>query len=264
MNKKLKDLFNLSEKVVVVTGGAGYLGEAICEGLAESGANIAIVSSNPKKGRVLTDSLVKKYGVKVWAGLMDISRPSSIKKGFAEVVKKFDRIDVLINNAYFGASGRLEEISDNDWQEGIEGTINGVFRCTQGVLPYFTSGGVIINMASMYGLVSPDPRIYAGNKNLENPPNYGSGKAAIIQFSRYAACHLAPRHIRVNCISPGAFPNKQVRANRSFITRLENKIPLGRVGVPNELKGVVVFLASDASSYITGTNIIVDGGWTAW
>lgn len=264
MSKRLKDLFNLSGKAVVVTGGAGYLGEAICEGLAEAGASIAIVSTSLKEGRALANSLVKKYGVKAWAGLMDISKPSSIKKCFAEIVKKFDHIDVLINNAYFGAPGRLEEISDNDWQQGIEGTINGVFRCTQGVLPYFTSGGVIINMASMYGLVSPDTRIYGGNRNLENPPNYGSGKAAIIQFSRYTACHLAPRNIRVNCISPGAFPNKLVRTNRGFITRLENKIPLGRVGTPDELKGVAVFLASDASSYITGTNIVVDGGWTAW
>lgn len=264
MSKKLKELFDLSGKVAIVTGGSGYLGEAMCEGLAESGANIAILGTNLKDGKILAKRLIKEYKIRAWAGEMDISKSASIKKGFVQVVKQFSRIDILVNNAYFGASGRLGDISDESWQKGIDGSINGVSRCTKNVLPYFNSGGVIINIASMYGIISPDPRIYNNDRKLENPPNYGAGKAAIIQYSRYSACHLASQNIRVNSISPGAFPHDQVRANKDFLSRLENKVPLGRVGRPDELKGAVVFLASDASSYVTGTNLVVDGGWTAW
>jgi gluconate 5-dehydrogenase len=123
--------------------------------------------------------------------------------------------------------------------------------------------GVIINISSMYGIVSPDPRIY-GDSGYNNPPDYGAGKAGIIQFTKYAACHLAAKGIRVNAVSPGPFPGAEVQKNEAFITNLKNKVPLGRIGQPADLKGVVVFLASDASSYITGQNIIVDGGWTVW
>jgi len=115
----------------------------------------------------------------------------------------------------------------------------------------------------MYGVVSPDPRIY-GDSGYDNPPNYGAGKAAIIQFTRYAACHLAAKGIRVNAISPGPFPNPKVQENKWFISNLKNKVPLGRIGQPGDLKGAVVFLASEGSSYITGQNIVVDGGWTVW
>lgn len=264
MTKKLRELFDLSGKVAVVTGGSGYLGEAIGESLAELRADLVIVGTNLKKSRILAKRLSKDYDIKAWAGYMDISKPLSIKKSFTEIKKRFSHIDILINNAYFGASGRLEEISEDSWKMGIDGTINGVFRCTQAVLPYFNSGGVIINIASMYGLVSPDLRIYNGDKSLENPANYGAGKAAIIQFTRYSACNLASRGIRINCISPGAFPHTRIKSNQHFISRLENKIPLARVGLSHELKGAIAFLASDASSYVTGFNLVVDGGLTAW
>src|SRR3989338_5364381 len=168
MNKILKDLFNLSGRVAVVTGGAGFLGEAICEGLAEAGANVVIVSLHPLKCKKLADRLTRDYGVKTWAGLMDISKEVSVKKCFVQIAKKMSRVYILVNNAYFGSSGDLAKMSEDDWQKGIDGTINGVWRCTKGVLPYFTAGGVIINIASMYGLVSPDPRIYADDMSIVN------------------------------------------------------------------------------------------------
>ena len=115
----------------------------------------------------------------------------------------------------------------------------------------------------MYGTVSPDPSIY-GDSGYDNPPNYGAGKAAIIQFTRYMACHLAKDGIRVNSVSPGPFPSPEVQENKQFITNLEKKTPLGRIGQPYEIKGIVVFLASAASSYVTGQDIHVDGGWTSW
>ena len=122
--------------------------------------------------------------------------------------------------------------------------------------------GSIINISSMYGMVSPDPSIY-GSSGHNNPPNYGAGKAAIIQFTRYTACHLAKKGIRVNSVSPGPFPKPDVTDMR-FISNLKKKTPMGRLGQPHEIKGVIVFLASQSSSFVTGTNISVDGGWTAW
>ena len=115
----------------------------------------------------------------------------------------------------------------------------------------------------MYGKVSPDPSIYEDSL-LNSLPNYGAGKAAVIQYTRFLACHLAKKRIRVNSVSPGPFPQEEVQQNIEFINRLKKKIPMGRIGLPHELKGVIVFLASNASSFITGENILVDGGWTAW
>ena len=123
--------------------------------------------------------------------------------------------------------------------------------------------GVLINIASMYGIVSPDPGIY-GDSGFDSPANYGAGKAAIIQFTRYLACHYGRFGVRANTVSPGAFPSPEVQKNSLFMEKLCSKNPLGRIGKPEELKGVVIFLASQASAYVTGQNIPVDGGWTAW
>ena len=138
-------------------------------------------------------------------------------------------------------------------------------KTTQEIIPHMEKrkSGSIINIASMYGVVSPDPRIYKNTK-FNSSPQYGAGKAAIIQFTKYSACHLGNKNIRVNSVSPGPFPNSKIKKNLSFIKRLNQKTPLGRVGNPEELKGVILFLASNASSYVTGANIPVDGGWTAW
>jgi NAD(P)-dependent dehydrogenase (short-subunit alcohol dehydrogenase family) len=127
-----------------------------------------------------------------------------------------------------------------------------------------TGGASVVNIASMYGSVSPDPSIY-GTSGANNPPSYGAAKAGLIQFTKYAACHLAAEGIRVNCISPGPFPAKRyLDQDPEFKGRLQKKVPMGRTGDPQELQGPLLFLASDASSYVTGINLPVDGGWTAW
>jgi len=125
------------------------------------------------------------------------------------------------------------------------------------------TGGSIINIASMYGMVSPDPAIY-GESKFNSPANYGAGKAAVIQFTKFCAVHLAKYKIRVNAVSPGPFPSPSVQMNKTFISKLVEKVPLKRIGHPSELNGVIVLLCSEASSYITGQNISVDGGWTSW
>lgn len=260
------ELFSLKGKVAVVTGGAGHLGYAISEGLAEAGASVVIASRNEVRCNELAGILSKRYKINAMGIALDIRSIDIVGKCMRQINHKMGAIDILINNASFGKPGEsIETISEQDLLEGIEGTIHGVFRCTQAVIPYMEARkyGVIINISSMYGIVSPDPRIY-GDSGYDNPPDYGAGKAAIIQFTRYAACHLATKGIRVNAVSPGPFPSPQVQENQWFISNLKNKVPLGRIGQPGDLKGVVVFLASEASSYITGQNIIVDGGWTAW
>ena len=125
-------------------------------------------------------------------------------------------------------------------------------------------GGSIVNVSSMYGMVSPQPSLYAEHERFHNPPGYGAAKAGLLQFTRYAATHLAAKGIRVNALSPGAFPSPQVQRSEGFVRALEQRVPLGRIGQPEELGGAVVFLLSDASSYMTGHNLVVDGGWTTW
>lgn len=258
-------LFNLKNKVAVVTGGAGHLGAAICEGLAEAGATVVIASRDIVKCRELAEKLSEQYQIEAIGMKVDISSKDSVEELMATVSKIKGHIDIFVNNAFFGASGGIMDITEDNWLKGIDGTINSAFRCLQAVIPYMVKQqkGKIINISSMYGLVSPDPRIYS-HPSLSNPPNYGAGKAAIIQLTKYAACHLAKDNIMVNAITPGAFPNPEVQKNKQFIDNLENKIPLGRIGRPEDLKGAVLFLASDASDYVTGANIVVDGGWTVW
>jgi NAD(P)-dependent dehydrogenase (short-subunit alcohol dehydrogenase family) len=259
-------LFSLKGRVAIVTGGAGHLGSAISEGLAEAGADVAIASRNEDKCQELALVLAKKHGVRAMGIALDLRSMTEVKNCFEQIDQEMGGIDILVNNASFGKPGKtINDTSEEDWLEGIEGTLNGVFRCTQAVLPYMERKGcgVITNVSSMYGIVSPDPRIY-GDSGYDNPPSYGAGKAGILQFTRYAACHLAIKGIRVNAMSPGAFPNPDVQANQWFISNLQEKVPLARIGQPSDLKGVVVFLASDASSYVTGQNIVVDGGWTVW
>lgn len=264
---KKSDIFDLKNKVAVVTGGYGHLGSSICDCLAGAGARIVAAGRDLKKCKTKAAELSRKYNVMSLGVEIDIASSESVKKAMKDIARKTGGMDILVNNAFFGYEGKAEKdmasMPEEMWERGIEGTANTVFRCIKSAIPFMRKGGSIINISSIYGIVSPDPSIY-GTSGFNNPPAYGAGKAAIIQFTRYAACHLAPRNIRVNSVSPGAFPNKEVQKNKKFISNLKRKIPLGRIGAPEDLKGAIVFLASDASSYVTGSNIVIDGGWTAW
>ncbi len=261
----MNELFSLAGKTAIVTGGAGYLGKAVSEGLAEAGATVYIVSSNEMKCRDLAEKIAKKTASKCFGKYIDIRNEASVKTCLEQIFEAAGSIDILVNNAAFSSPGPLITMSEKDWLEGMDGTINGTFRCTKAVLPYMMDQqrGSIINMSSMYGVVSPNPEVY-GDSGMDNPANYGAGKAAMNQFTRYIACHYGKHGIRANTVSPGPFPSPSVQANTNFIKRLEEKNPLGRIGKPEDLKGIMVLLASAASAYITGENISVDGGWTAW
>lgn len=262
---KIQKMFDLSGNVAVVTGGAGYLGQSISEGLAEAGATVYICSRNIEKCKRVASEINEKTGSKIEARFLDIHSKESVEKCFQNIFQDAGKIDILVNNAASFKGDKLEKISEEDWISGIDASINGVFRTTKIVSSMMEKNhhGSIINVSSIYGIVSPDPSIY-GDSGFDNPPNYGAGKAAIIQFTRFAAVHLAKKGIRVNSISPGSFPKPSVQENQEFIKNLEKKIPLGRIGNPEELKGAIIFLASKASEYVTGSNIIIDGGWTSW
>ena len=262
--KSIKDLFSMQGKVVFITGGAGYLGSAMCHALAELGADLVIASRDAEKCRAFAGEMVDTYGVRAEAVGVDITDIDSISESMATAVKTFGKIDVLINNAWSGKKNTFESISVEDWKYDIDVCLNGVFYCCKAAAPYLKeSKGVIINTASMYGLVAPDYRLYDGEK-YANPPSYGAAKAGVLQLTRYMASFLAPHGIRVNAVSPGPYPFPETQKARDFMERLEGKNMLGRIGQPEDLKGVVALLASDASSYMTGQNISVDGGWTSW
>lgn len=257
-------LFSLSHKVVVITGGSGYLGSAVAKGMLALGARVAI--ADKAEPAFLTEG--DDRGIWIPYSAADTE---SVKDVFRRTKEKFGRIDALVNCASYGArpgpESSLERLTDEDWQAGVEGVLGSVFRCTREAIPYLreNGGGSIVNFSSMYGIVSPDPNIY-GDSGADNPPHYGAGKAGILQLTRYSAAHLAAYGIRVNSVTPGPFPNraKQVCQDEAFQQKLTDKTMLGRVGTPEDMVGPVILLVSDASAFMTGTNIAVDGGWTAW
>lgn len=263
-SKSLQELLSLKGKTAVITGGAGHLGTAMCAALAEMGANIVIGSRDEKKGASTASALSEAFGVQASAIRLDITDPDNIETALALIEEKHGSLDVLINNAWSGNKNSFESISIDDWQYDVDVCLNGVFYTVKKAFPYLKeSKGVIVNIASMYGHVAPDYRIYAGTDHV-NPPSYGAAKAGVIQLTKYLASFLAPHGIRVNAISPGPFPFGDILNNAQFIGALKAKTMLDRIGVPEDLKGPIALLCSDAGGYMTGQNICVDGGWTAW
>lgn len=260
------DIFNLKNKVVLITGGAGYLGSAMSEALVYYGAEVIIASRNIEKTSAFASGLNKIYGEHCIGIQCDITKSSDIANLLKEIHGSYGQIDGLVNNASGSTPGYIEDFDDKMWEKGINESINSVFRVTKAVLPDMLSKnhGSIVNIASMYGVVAPDPKVYGGDVMLNNPANYGVGKAGIIQFTRYIAAYYGREGIRCNAIVPGPFPHPKTQENVEFIKKLADKTMLGRTGKPSELQGAVVFLLSNASEYMTGQSICVDGGWTAW
>ncbi|WP_096439211.1 SDR family oxidoreductase [Alteribacter populi] len=264
--KTLKELYSLKGKTALVTGGAGYLGSEISESLAELGARVIIASRDEEKCRQKCDELKKKFGEKTDVIPMKINlmNKESVEKLFKDIHDHYEGLDILVNNAWSGNKNSFESISDEDWEYDIDMSLNSVFYCVKRALPGLQSKkGVILNITSMYGHVAPDYRMYDGIE-FTNPPSYGAAKAGVIQFTKYLASFLSPHDIRVNCLSPGAFPHEVTQQNQDFINKLSAKNPMNRIGKPHEIKGAVALLCTDASSYMTGQHICVDGGWSIW
>jgi len=261
------EIFSLKGKTILLTGATGYLGSAISWALARAGANVLINSRNQKRVQDLVMA-INADGLLAESAVFDITDEVTVSEFFKK--RAGLPLHCLINNAYAGSGGTIETASDEDYHRSFEIAV----VCSSRVLRHALSGlrlavrackdASIINIASMYGSVSPDLRLYSSIED-SNPPFYGAAKASLIQWSKYAACQFGPEGIRVNTISPGPFPSKEVQEfNPEFVAKLANKVPMRRVGQANELQGVTVFLASSASSFVNGINLHVDGGWTSW
>ena len=260
------DMFALRDRVVLITGAAGHLGGAFAEAAAEAGAHVILNGRKKSRLDAIAARLTGAASVAISRG--DLTDDAYLKSLVRFVRTKYGRLDVVLNNAYESKTARLESASTRDFQKKIAVGMIAPFRLVQIALPLLRATAKktrrsvsVINMASMYGSVSPDPRLY-GDSGQNSPPYYGAVKGGLLQLTRYLAVHLAPDNIRVNAISPGPFPASL--KDRRFIGGLKNRVPMNRIGTPDELKGAFLFLASDASSYVTGINLPVDGGWTAW
>jgi len=268
--KKLAKLLNLEGKTAVVTGGMGHLGRAMTEALLELGANVVISGREQKRGKkgeeiISLSELFPKQKLKF--AVLDFRKEESVENFFDEVYKQFGALDILVNNAMHCVSKPVEKMNLSEFNDGVTGTLSSIFQCCKHVFPLMKEnnrGGSIVNIASMYGMVAPDWKIYAEIPAQNQPANYGAAKAGVIQLTRYLASCWARYGIRVNAVSPGPFPKPEVAQNTAFLQSLKEKTMLNRIGTPEDLKGVIALLASNASAYITGQNFVVDGGWTAW
>lgn len=262
--RRLDDLFSLKGRTVFITGGAGYLGAAMCEALAELGASIAIAELKPDAADALVERLRTEYGVRAMGVACNVREPESLREALRQTAAELGGIHVLINNAYAGNKNRFETITYEEWRANVDIGLNAVFYGVREALEYLKqTRGVVLNTASMYGHVAPDYRLYEGNPHAV-PASYNAAKGGVLQLTRYLASFLSPHGIRVNAISPGAFPHAWQQMDEEFARRLSAKAPLGRVGEPDDLKGAVALLCSDAGKFMTGQNICVDGGWTVW
>lgn len=264
--RSLQELMSLDGRVGLVTGGAGHLGKVICETLAEQGAAVAVLD---KAGSgLVADDLARRYGVPTLAIDLDLADEVARKTVPERVVDALGGLDILVNNAAFvGTSGLtgwvapFAEQTVETWRKAMEVNLTAVFDLSQAALPLLINGkhGSIVNIASIYGLEGPDWSLYEGTA-MGNPAAYAASKGGLIQFSRWLATTVAPS-VRVNVISPGGVARGQPEV---FRQRYEARTPLRRMACEEDFKGVVAFLACDASSYVTGQNILVDGGWTSW
>jgi len=264
MTVMLKDLLSLKGRTALVTGGAGFLGTAMCETFAELGGNVVVASRDKEKCERAAQALRDTFQTKALGLQLDVTDADSTAACMKAIKDEFGGLDILVNNAWSGNKNSWESINEADWRYDIEVSLNAPFAITKAAFPMLeASKGVILNIGSMYGHLAPDYRLYEGT-TFQNPPSYGAAKAGMIQFTKYLASFLTPYGIRVNALSPGAFPHPPVREHEVFHSRLAAKNPIGRVGDPEDLKGAVALLCSDAGKYMTGQNICVDGGWAVW
>jgi NAD(P)-dependent dehydrogenase (short-subunit alcohol dehydrogenase family) len=265
----MKD-FDLDGKVCVVTGALGLIGRDFCRALAEAGGSV-VVTDLDHGACVDRAAQLGAFGHGA-----DITKAESLIALRDAVLKQFGRIDVLVNNAAINdkfesptAAAResmMEHYPLELWQRSLEANVTGTFLACQvlgGVMAERRAGS-IVNIASTYGVVAPDQKLYTrpdGTQPFYKSPAYPTTKAAVLGFTRYLAAYWGPAGVRVNALSPGGVEAGQ---DAYFVANYNARTPLGRMASPKDYAGAIVFLASDASSYMTGANLVVDGGWTAW
>ena len=257
------DRFSLKGRVALVTAGAGtQFGGSLSAGLAEAGATLITASRSLERNQAFAAGL-RERGYDAHGMEFSLGDPDSTRRLHDQILEKFGRLDVLVNSALMrdGYGGTFEEQTPETWRRSADGDFTGLFHICQSFLPDMVrqGRGSIINISSIYGVVSNDPTLYEGT-DMKQPPNYTFVKAGMINFTRYLACYYGKQGVRANCISPGGFFNDQPQP---FVERYNKRVPVGRMLGEEDIKGAVVFLASDASAYVTGHNLMVDGGWTS-
>jgi NAD(P)-dependent dehydrogenase (short-subunit alcohol dehydrogenase family) len=267
--------FNLSGKVAVVTGGAGLLGAEFCRTLAQAGAAVAVVDNNTEAAIIVSRDLTT-CGYQALAVPADITKPGSVHAMQDAILEAFGRLDILVNSAALdpkfdvqhtppALSGAFEDFPLETWQQAMDVNLTGMFLVCQAAVRCMLAqaGGVIINVSSMYGMVGPDQRLYQhkGHPPRYKPVYYSVTKAGVLGLTKYLAAYYAGRNIRVNALTPGGVFNGQ---DETFLQEYSARAVLGRMAEKDEMNGALLFLATQASSYMTGANLVVDGGWTAW
>lgn len=257
----------MTARTVLITGAAGYLGSALAHGFASAGWKVlANARSEARLGPLLASLAGAAQAAE--PAVFDVTDEESVARFFA--ARPGLVLSTVINNAYAGGAGTVETSASHDYLAAVDVTVAAAHRVLRAALPALRAAreqgqaSNVINIASMYALVSPDLRVYRQPESA-NPPFYGAAKAALLQWTRYAAVEFAPEGIRVNALTPGPFPSPDVQdAAPEFVSELARHVPLGRVGSADELVAPALFLASDGASFVTGANLVVDGGWTAW
>jgi NAD(P)-dependent dehydrogenase (short-subunit alcohol dehydrogenase family) len=276
MSKNIPQIDDLSGRVAFITGGAGFLGEMHAEAIAEAGGIPILADINGCRARKISKAISTKYAVKSAGISVDITKKADVELAVKEIVRDFGCIDILINNAANNpkvgdgklAWGRFENYSLENWNTDIEVGLTGAFICTQiiGSAMAQRGKGVIVNISSDLGIIAPDQSIYRiegldESDQPTKPISYSVVKTALIGFTRYVATYWARKGVRANALCPGGV---QVNQSEDFLEKISSKIPLGRMARRNEYKSAIRFLASDASSYMTGSVLVIDGGRTCW
>jgi NAD(P)-dependent dehydrogenase (short-subunit alcohol dehydrogenase family) len=271
---EVSKLFDLAGRVAFVTGGAGLLGAEFCRTLAGAGAAVGIGDLN-LMGAQAVGGAIEQAGGRSRSVELDVTRPDSVRRAVEEVVEAFGRLDILVNSAALdpkfdpGQAGQhtnaFEDFPLEMWNQALAVNLTGMFLCSQATARQMLrqGAGVIINLCSTYGLVGPDQRIdqRPGQPARFKPVYYSVTKAGVLGLTRYLATYYAGKDIRVNSLTPGGIFNEH---DETFVRNYSARTVLGRMARKDEMNGALLFLASEASSYMTGANLIVDGGWTAW
>jgi len=270
--KILPELFSLKEKVAVVTGALGLIGKHHCHALAEAGASVIVCDLNESECAKFASTLpALSLGISA-----DITHKKSVKDLKNKVISNYGKIDILVNNAAINdkfedpiaalEESKFENYPVEMFRKSLEVNVTGMFLCSQVIGTEMANRGYgsIINVASTYGIVAPDQSIYKnekGEQTFYKSAAYPVTKGAVISFTRFLAAYWGNKGVRVNTLSPGGVRDNQ---EEFFVKNYSAKTPLGRMAQPTDYRGALIFLASDASSYMTGANLVVDGGWTAW
>jgi len=264
-------MFSLNKKVAIVTGSLGLIGKEHCKALADAGANVVVADLNEDNCK----AFAKELGSNHLGISMDVADENSLMAAKKIILEKYNTIDILVNNAAINdmfespllaaEQSKFENYPLDLWQKSLNVNVTGVFLCSQvfGTVMAEKKSGSIINIASTYGIVAPDQSIYKdenGNQKFYKSASYPTTKGAVISFTRFLAAYWGEKNVRVNSLSPGGVENNQ---DEFFINNYSQKTPLKRMATPSDYKGAIIFLASDASAYMTGANLVVDGGWTA-